>query len=448
MRRDAGSVRRWLSSSAVLGALGLALLAACGAALVPVLDYRLDDFVRVSLAHAAVYAIAVAWILRNGAGRGVLVVTLLVAALARAIALPAPPALSNDALRYIWDGRVQAAGVNPYLYVPADERLAPLRDGAIYPHINRKDYAPTIYPPAAQMIFLAATRFGESFFVMKLAMVTFEALAIVAIMAWLVALGLPRARVLIYAWHPLPIWEFAGTGHIDAAAIAFLCLALAAAQRGRQGWTGIALAAGTLVKVFPLVLAPALWRRWNWRMPTAFLAACLLFYLPYLGAGERIFGFAVGFSDEEGFRDGRGFYLVALARALGLPSPSGAVFAAAGLLVLAALAAAIVLGRQAVEPRPMHAIALASAFLVITSPHYAWYFAWAIPLLCRAFYLPLAYVSLACVLLYLPADTVLGGRLVANSVIYGGFFLLAAAELVTRRRTAYGGDDDDHDPRL
>ncbi len=437
---------RRMASRTVLGALGLALLAACGAALVPVLDYRLAEFAWLSLAHVAVYALAVAWILRHGAGRGVLMVTLVVAVLARAIALPAPPALSNDALRYIWDGRVQAVGINPYRYIPADAHLAALRDETIYPHINRKEYAPTIYPPAAQLVFLAATRFGESFTVMKLAMLALEAVAIVAIMAWLAALGLPRARVLIYAWHPLPIWEFAGTGHVDAAAIAFLCLALIAAQSRRPWLAGIALAAGTLVKVYPIVLAPALWRRWDWRMPAAFLATALLLCLPYFGAGAQIFGFAAGYAHEEGLAEGSGFYLVRLARALGLPAPSGIVYAAAGALAMTALAAAIALRTHPARPRPMDAIALASAFLLITSPHYAWYFVWVLPILCGAFYLPLAYISVACVLFYLPADTFWGDRLVVNSLIYGGFVALALVDLTLKRRTRRQAahEEDDH----
>jgi hypothetical protein len=44
-----------------------------------------------------------------------------------------PPRLSTDIYRYIWDGRLQGAGVNPYLYVPVDPRLAELRDDSIYP---------------------------------------------------------------------------------------------------------------------------------------------------------------------------------------------------------------------------------------------------------------------------------------------------------------------------
>ena len=64
------------------------------------------------------------------------------------------PLLSSDIYRYIWDGKVQAAGINPYRYFPAHHALAALRDTTIFPHINRADYAVTIYPPVAEFFFL------------------------------------------------------------------------------------------------------------------------------------------------------------------------------------------------------------------------------------------------------------------------------------------------------
>src|SRR6185312_15329153 len=67
------------------------------------------------------------------------------------------PLLSTDIFRYIWDGRVQAAGINPYRYFPAHDALAPLRDTTIFPRINRADYAVTIYPPVAEFFFLIVT---------------------------------------------------------------------------------------------------------------------------------------------------------------------------------------------------------------------------------------------------------------------------------------------------
>ena len=78
---------------------------------------------------------------------------LLVAAALRLPLIVSPAFLSTDVNRYVWDGRVQAAGVNPYRYMPGDPALARLRDDQVYPRINRAEYAPTIYPPAAQVIF-------------------------------------------------------------------------------------------------------------------------------------------------------------------------------------------------------------------------------------------------------------------------------------------------------
>src|SRR2546425_1795617 len=235
---------------------------------------RKDDlplFVAIALAQGAVYLFAVWLVLRDGPAPRSLAVILVFAALLRLTILFAPPYLSDDIYRYVWDGRVQAAGVNPYRFVPADPALQGLRDGAVYQHINRRDYAHTIYPPLAQSIFMGITRVSESVTWMKTCMMGFEVVAIWLLLRLLVLLGLPAQRVLIYAWHPLAVWEFAGSGHVDAAAIALLAVALWARQRKFPALTGMALAGATLVKLFPALLFPALYRRWDWKMPLAFL---------------------------------------------------------------------------------------------------------------------------------------------------------------------------------
>ena len=108
--------------------------------------------------------------LEDGADRRDAVIVVLAGALLMRLALLfVEPYLSTDIYRYIWDGRVQAAGINPYRFVPSAPEIAHLRDPAIFPNINRADYAVTIYPPAAQAIFLAATWVGESVVAMKLA---------------------------------------------------------------------------------------------------------------------------------------------------------------------------------------------------------------------------------------------------------------------------------------
>jgi len=248
-------------------------------------DWEMEKFVALFILQMGIYGYA-AWCLVKGSWlraafeRRDLITILVIAALLRGIALFAPQALSTDAFRYVWDGRVQAAGINPYRYIPTDPALSALRDDVIYPNINRADYAHTIYPPTAQISFLAIERISDSILGMKLAMLAFDALAIACLIALLRRRGLPSSRVLLYAWHPLPVWEFAGTGHVDALAIGFLMLAFLAASRRAPLWTGVALAAATLVKFYPAVAGPALYRRWDWRMPVAFAVTLVLLYAP------------------------------------------------------------------------------------------------------------------------------------------------------------------------
>ena len=99
------------------------------------------------------------------------------------------------------------------------------------------------------------TRISETVTAMKAAMVGFEMVAFVLLVRLLAARGAAGRMDLVYAWHPLPLWEFAGSGHIDAALIA---LSPGAAGAGRPGSPVLRSPAATLVKIYPAVLFPAL----------------------------------------------------------------------------------------------------------------------------------------------------------------------------------------------
>ena len=165
-----------LSAHILLGLFAIVAVAATIAC--RFLHWELGGWVLIAtFAIGAAMAYAAFRVGDQGDQRTGLLIILAGAAVMRLSLLGAEPALSGDIYRYVWDGRVQAAGVNPYRYVPAAPELAHLRDTAISPHINRANYAVTIYPPAAQAIFLAITRFGESVVVMKLGLLLFEAAA-------------------------------------------------------------------------------------------------------------------------------------------------------------------------------------------------------------------------------------------------------------------------------
>ncbi len=347
---------------------------------------HLDHYVPLMLVHGAIYAACVALVLKRPGGSRSLWLILGVAVLLRGLAMTAPENLSTDVYRYIWDGNLQLEGVSPYAHVPADPALERFRDYGNYEDINQKETAYTIYPPVAQMAFLATAWLGNEIESAKLVMVAFEAVTIWALIGWLKSAGLPRERVIIYAWHPLPIWELASQAHVDAVLAAFVTLAVLAATRGRQGLAGMALAAAALVKYFPLVLAPALWRRWGWRMPVALAATVTALYVPYgwgggMGSGRQLIGNLPGHLTAEGYAEGHGFHLIWLLQTLGLPSPGGTWYAAVAFSVLAAAGLRVLFREKPGAVEPSHLLGLAAALVFLASPHYPWYFAWLVPLL-------------------------------------------------------------------
>ncbi len=386
------------------------------------------------LLQSVPYAVAAWLVIRgepDGAVGGRALATILLVGLAmRCLLLPGTP-VSTDIFRYVWDGRVQGAGINPYLHVPADATLAALRDGAIYPHINRADYAPTIYPPTSQIVFYLVTRISEATIAMKAAMVAFEALAVWIILLLLAARGLPRSRILLYAWHPLPLWEFARSGHVDIVAIAFLLLALLATERRSPLLAGVALGAGVLVKYFPVVTGPALYRRWDWRFPAAFLATVAVLYLPYIGAGAKVLGFLRRYVYEEGLDEGSGVFLWQLLGAIvPLPQQAFAVYLAAAAAIMAALALFVIM-RDRPGAGLAGAMLLAVTFTFLVSPHYPWYFAWLVPFVCFYPLIGIIYLTCACSFLYLGHwPPTLWDAL----PIYGPSILILIAEFAVRGR--------------
>lgn len=425
----------------------LLLLAGEAFGLVAQFDHDLNRFIVAALLQGAVWAAAAVFVVR-GARRPSITLILLTAALMRLGALAAPVYLSDDIYRYIWDGRVQAAGINPYRYIPTDTHLAPLRDQAVFPNINRNNYAPTIYPPVAQMLFFAASRLGETVLAVKLVLVAIEAIGIGALFVVLRTVGAPRENILLYAWHPLPVWEIAGSGHIDAAVVAFVALALAAAVTGRRAWSGAALAAATLVKFFPLVLLPALWRPiksnlGDWRWLSAFIVVIIAAYLPYLGVSSRMLGFLPAYMAEENLTSGSGFwFLDVIGRAVSVP-----------VMVYLGVAAAVMTGlavgslRRPADPSASlpWATALGTAAMLFASPHYAWYFVWLVALLCVAPWWPAFWPTLTAVLLYWEPEI---GHipLWVGFAVYGGFVIVGCVDLAWRSCAARFGEQHGRRP--
>ena len=295
-----------------------------------------------------------------------------VASILRAFFLLTDPVLSDDVFRYVWDGRVQHAGINPYLYAPDDPTLASLRDALpeIYAGINNKDI-PTLYPPLMQLLFYAATAVSSSLLWMKAFYTLFDIALIFALARLLTALGLSPLRALVYAWSPLPIVEIAGSGHNDVAAVFFLVAALWAFERRRElGSIALATASG-LAKLAGFALLPFFW---SFVKPRAFWAiplATALAVLPYASAGELAL---------------RGLREYAL-RWRGNDSLFHVLFLLTGSLssaklVVAAILIALTLGLLWRKTPPLRAsFWLLGAILLLTPTVHPWYLLWVAPLL-------------------------------------------------------------------
>jgi hypothetical protein len=339
--------------------------------------------------------------------RTALMVIIIGAALMRLMLLFGEPYLSTDIYRYIWDGRVQASGTNPYRHVPSAPELAHLRDATIFPNINRADYAVTIYPPTAQAVFLALTRFGESIVVMKLGFLVFEAAMMAILLALLERLGSTPTRIVAYAWHPLPIWEVAGSGHVDVVMCALLMAGLLLFLYGRTLSGGLAVTLGALVKPTALLALPVFWRPWNLRLPLVVMLTVLLAYLPYLSVGRGVFGFLPEYIEEEGLASGRGFNALWLMERFSGHVPAAVhVYVALAAAIMVSLAIAVAFRRDRSARASVASLGwLLVAFLILASPHYPWYFLVLVPMLALHPSTTAWVLTLTCPLLY---DSVAG----------------------------------------
>jgi hypothetical protein len=372
----------WDRRTISLAAMAIGLCAATAAT--HTLHWRIGGWVLIGAFAAGTACALAAGRIAAKTDERIALATILVGAAAMRLALLfSEPTLSSDVYRYVWDGRVQAAGINPYRYVPAAEELTTLRDPDVWPHINRADYAVSLYPPGAQFVFLAATRLGESVLAMKLGLLLFEAAGIAALIALLRRLGKPSPGVAAYAWHPLPVWEIAGNGHVDAAMMAFLLVGLLLYVRARTLIAGVLITLGALVKPLAVVVLPVLWRPWDWRLPTCVAVTFALAYVPYLSVGWGVFGFVSSYVQEEGLASGNGFKLLWLLQQLTGPLHYGAAsYLAVSMVILAAMA--LVVGFRSdwtVESSLRAAGWMLTAFLVLVSPNYPWYFLVLVPFL-------------------------------------------------------------------
>ena len=288
-----------------------------------------------------------------------------------------PQEAGADIRRYVWDGRLQRLGYNPYTAVPGDPTLAALHTAETR-GLNNAD-VPSPYPAGAQLFFRGVTAIRESAFAFKAAFVTCDVALVLVLLGALRRAGQGEHWVLAYAWHPLLATDVAASGHVDILGVLLLLVSVVALGRRWRTAAAIAFGLAVAVKLLPVVLTPLYWRRVRVRDGVMAALVVGMLYLPFLESGRFPIGSLGIFVQRFRFNDP---VFATVERATGPP-------VAAGLAVLTGLVTAVWLRRKHPSGSPdgwawPMAVSLACAPVV-----YPWYLLWLVPFLRSVATLPL-----------------------------------------------------------
>jgi len=300
-----------------------------------------------------------------------------------------PAAAEDDIHRYVWDGRLQRLGYDPYVVIPSDPAVAELHTSETRT-LNNRDL-PSLYPPGAELFFRVVTAIHESTFALKVAFALCD-LAIALVLLDLLRCSRQGAHlVLAFAWNPLLAIEVAGSGHIDIVGALLLAVSAAALLRRWRATAAVALGLAIAVKFLPVVLLPLYWKRVRVRDAALAVAVTALLYLPFLTHGRSPIG-----------------SLGAYVQSFRFNGPVFAIFhqvappwLLAGMAVLVGAATATWLRRKSAEWSP-DAFAWPMAASLLCAPVvFPWYLLWLLPFLTSASTLPILIWTVCIIPVYL-----------------------------------------------
>ncbi|MFQ5654508.1 MAG: glycosyltransferase 87 family protein [Planctomycetota bacterium] len=309
---------------------------------------------------------------------------LVVGVVLRALFLPSAPCLSDDVNRYLWDGRVQAAGHLPYGVAPRSADLDGVEESwpaeeAVRDRINHPEI-PTIYPPFLEEVFALVAWLGWGLRGWRWLLLVCDLGIAALIIRVLQARNRDPRSVVLYLWHPLPLVETMWSAHADAVAVLLFLWGLTLLAEGRSLRAALLLGVGGAAKLLPLGLLPALWRRAG---PLAVVVALLggaWCALPYLGADPRAALAGLGaYAERWYFND---LLFRPLGALLGIDAADRTLAetqmlrrALAGMWLLACLWAA----RKGLDPFQA-GLWVVGSFVLLTPTLQPWYLLWGLPL--------------------------------------------------------------------
>jgi alpha-1,6-mannosyltransferase len=336
-----------------------------------------------------------------------------------------PPRLDDDIHRYLWDGRAQRLGYNPYIVVPSEPAFAGLHTSETRTLNNPE--VPSPYPAGAQLFFRAVTSIHESIFALKVAFVVCDLAIVFVLLDVLRCTRQAEHWVLAYAWHPLLAIEVAGNGHVDIAGVLLLLVSVAALVRRWRAVAALAFGLAVSVKFLPIVLLPLYWRRVRIRDAALATAVVGLLYVPFLNHGRIPIGSLGTYVQRFRFNDP---VFATLER---VTAPQ----VAAGLAVLVGFLTAIWMKRKSAE-ESSDAFAWPMAASLLCAPVvYPWYLLWMLPFLRSTSTLPILVWTLSILPTYYVWHLRTVGRpwLVPDWIVILEYGSVAVTAMIALRRT-------------
>ena len=305
------------------------------------------------------------------AHRPTLIFIFAVALACRVALLFGPPTLSNDIYRYLWEGRVIAAGHNPFALPPDAPELETLRDEN-YPGINHPRLE-TIYPPLAQGVFWIGAAVEPDLRTQKVLFVFFDMATMVMLLLLLRSRGRNVHLCAVYGWSPLVLVEFSHSGHMDSVGIFFLVLALLLLEK-RATWMGfVSLALSFLAKYLAALLVPFfLFKKKYIPWLLLFGAVAVAGYLPFAGAGSGLVSSLRTYGTRWEFNS---LLFSVLKRVFGDPDRIH-------LVLFACVGAYALLQGYARKDPVKFAYRVIACSLLLSPTVYPWYIVWIVPFLC------------------------------------------------------------------
>ncbi|MGA7853301.1 MAG: glycosyltransferase 87 family protein [Candidatus Acidiferrales bacterium] len=358
--------------------------------------------------------------------RHVIVIGLALAALWHIPFLMQPPGPDDDIHRYVWDGRVQRLGYNPYIVVPNDPAFAALHTAETRTLNNPE--VPSPYPPGAELFFRAVTAIHESVLALKIALVVCDFAIVFVLLDILRRSAQGEQWVLAYAWNPLLPIAVAGSGHIDIVGAVLLVVSFAALDRRWRTLAAVSFGLAVAVKFLPIVLLPLYWKRVRVRDAALAAAVVGLMYIPFLNYGRITFGSLGAFVQRFRFNDP----VFALFEHVAAPQLVVALAVLAGVLTAAWF-------RSNDRAHSPEAFAWSMAASLLCAPVvYPWYLLWLLPFVRSVSTVPLIIWTISIIPTYyvwhlrtLGRPWVIPGWVV---LLEFGSVAIAAAIIVFRRR--------------